>query len=224
MPQTSNKAASLMRWYIRFTRFATSHLVRLQENEASCGPSCVMMVHCRMNRLTTITDGMATEQGMVQNVRTLVPGQGGWDPANDATSGDDVVALLNSFGIGTWQCDYVTPGGLSGALRDQASFFNLSTVPAIVHVDWGHWVMVDYMFGEYAVICDPWDAHVHVTKVANGQAVPYNNRTPALSWSIPPVWKTRKGGGNGALSGWIIRCTGMDVKSRLGKVFLGNGV
>ena len=223
MPQTSNKAASLMCWYVRFTRFATTHLVRLQENEASCGPSCVMMAHCRMNRLTTVTDGMATEQGMVQNVRTVVPGKAGWDPANDATSGNDIVTLLNSFGIGQWECTFVGPLSLAGALRDQASFFNLSSVPVIVHVDWGHWVLIDYMFGKYAVVCDPWDAQVHVTSVVDGQAVVYNNRSPVLAWSIPPVWKTRQGGGTGSFSGWIIRCTGMDVTARAGKVLLGNG-
>jgi hypothetical protein len=212
-----------MRWYIRLTRFATTHLVRLQENENSCGPNCVAMVHCRMNRLTNITDGMATEQGMVKNVQAKVPGMAAWDPDTTPTSGDDLVNLLHSFGIGKWECVFVGDTTLAGALKKQASFFNLSSVPVIVHVDWGHWVVIDYMFGKYAVVCDPADGNVHVTTVQDGSAVVYNNRSPILSWSIPPVWSVRKGGGTGSFSGWIIRCTGMDCKARAGKIFLGNG-
>ena len=233
MPQTSNQAASLLRWYVRFTRFGTTHLVRLQENEMSCGPSCAMMVHCRMNRLTNVTDGMATEQSMIANVKQTVPGRANWNAATDGLTGDEVAALLNSFNIGTWQSQDVGQTGVTDALIDSASLFNLSSVPIIAGVTGpgvGHWVMIDYMIknpfsGSYwALICDTWDSYVHVQSMSKGQAVDYNFSTPIGSWSFPPIWPDRTDSGTLRFDGSIVRCTGMPVLSRLGKVFLGNGV
>jgi hypothetical protein len=229
MPQTSNKAASLLRWYIRFTRFATTHLVRLQENEYACGGSCAMMVHCRMNRLTNITDGMATEQAMKENVRQKVTGAGAWEPANEGLSGDEVAELLNSFNIGNWEFADVGEAGVTAAVVQSASFWNLSSVPIIVGTP-THWVMIDYMIkkpfgGSYwALICDTWDSYVHVQTMTPGQPVDYQYDVPFGSWSFPPIWPDRLGPGTARFTGEIIRCTGMPVLSRLGKIFLGNGL
>jgi hypothetical protein len=234
MPTVAQAATSLMRWYVRTTRFGTVHLVRMQESENSCAPNCAMMVHCRMNKLTNITDGMAIEQSMIKNVRSTVTGKAAWDPDTEYTNAADMAQLLNSFGIGQWTSGNVGDTGVTAAAVDSASFFNLSTVPIMIHVDWngagGHWVMIDYMFkkpwakGYWGVVADPWDGHVHVTDMTPGARVTYNNKTPDLSWSIPPIPKTRITGATGFFSGWIVRCTGMNAKARLGKVLLGCGI
>jgi hypothetical protein len=233
MPQTSNKAASLLCWYFRFTRFGTTHLVRLQENEFSCGPSCAMMIHCRMNRLTTITDGMATEQSMISNVKNKVTGQAGWDPDTQGQTGAEVAELLNSFNIGTWQDADVGANGVTDAIVNSASFFKISSVPIIARVSGpgvSHWVMIDYMIknplsGNYwALVCDTWDSYVHVVKMTKGQAMNYDFSTPIGSWSFPPIWPDRTDSGTLQFDGEIVRCTGMPVTARLGKVFLGNGL
>lgn len=234
MATLREKASSLMRWYLRATRFGTFHLVRLQESENSCGPNSAMMVHARMNRLTTVTDGMAIEQSMIETVRANVPSLAAWDPATEYTDADQLAELLNSFGIGQWEAEDVGEGGVTAAAVESASLFQLSTVPLIVHVDWngygGHFVMIDGMIkkpignGYWGLVADPWDGHVHVTTMTTGHRVRYNNATPFLSWSIPPIPDDRVAGANGFFSGWIIRCTGMSVLARLGKIMLGAGL
>jgi hypothetical protein len=193
-----------------------------------------MMVHCRMNKVTTVTDGMAIEQSMIGTVQANVTGKANWDPDTEYTDAANMAELLNSFGIGQWQATNVGDTGVTAAAVASASFFQLSTVPIMVHVDWngygGHWVMIDYMFkkpignGYWAVVADPWDGHVHVTSMTPGQRVTYNNATPFLSWSIPPIPADRVAGANGFFSGWVVRCTGMSVLARLGKVMLGTGL
>ena len=228
------KVASLMRWYVRTTRFGTIHLVRMQESENSCGPNCCMMVHGRMTRITNISDGMAIEQSMIKTVRKNVTSLSAWDPATQYTNAGDLATLLNSFGIGQWSCDNVGEGGVTKAAVDSASFFNLSTVPLIVHVAWngggGHFVMIDYMFrkpwgkGYWGLVADPWDGHVHVIDMEPGVRVSYVSKTPGISWSIPPIPKDRIAGATGSFSGWVVRCTGMNAKARMGKVLLGTGL
>jgi hypothetical protein len=41
-----------------------------------------MMAYCRMNKIMTIADGMATEQGMVANVQQAIPDVK-WNPENE---------------------------------------------------------------------------------------------------------------------------------------------
>jgi hypothetical protein len=189
-----------------------------------------MMVHTRMNKVTTIANAMATEPGMVAKVQGIVAG---WNPATDYTSGTDIANLLNSCGIGQWAAADVGTNGVTQAAVDSASLFNLSTVPLIALIGgatWGHWVLIDYMVkrpwgdGYWGIIADPWDAHVYVIRMALNAAVSYNLTGPSLAWSIPPIPQDRLTGCTAQFKGSIVRCTGMDVKSRLGKVFLGAGV
>lgn len=229
------KASSLMRWYVRTTRFATTHLVRLQENEESCGPNCAAMVHCRMNKVTTVTHGMAIEQSIVETVRANATGLSTWDPSREYTQCGHLSELLNKFVMGQWEYADVGEEGVTAAAVASASVFQLSTVPIIALVNWtsvqgSHFVMIDGMIkkplgdGYWALVADPWDGHVHVTSMTPGQRVVYNNATPYLSWSIPPIPPARIGGADGVFSRWVVRCTGMSVMARLGKIMLGAGV
>jgi hypothetical protein len=213
-------------WFVRITRFGTTHLVRAQEAENSCGINSVMMAVCRMNKLTLLADGNYAEQLVYPK----------YDASYDGTSytyTDKLADLLNKLKMGTWESVDVGATGVADAVVKSASFFQLSSVPIIVHVRWddggGHFVLIDYTFNvlgnHYATVCDPWDGHVHVTKMKSGSAVRYEADTKSvIGWSIDKPTHSYDKVNKGKFSGWLVRCTGMDVKARLGKVFLGTGM
>jgi hypothetical protein len=229
MATFGQQASSLMKWYIRLTRFGTTHLVRLQENQMSCGPNCVMMVHTRMNKVMTVANAMATEHSMLATMQGIIPGYDG----TAGTTPADMANLLNGLGIGQWADADVGTTGIAQAAVDSASLFNLSTVPLLAVVagaGWSHFVLIDYMIkkpfggGYWAIVADPWDAHVYVITMNTNAAVRYDLVGPSIAWSIPPIPQERLTPCQAQFTGSIVHCTGMDVKSRLGKIFLGAGV
>jgi hypothetical protein len=144
------------------------------------------------------------------------------------TTGGPLTRLLNTLGIGKWEYIDYGQNGAAEAVIDSANVFQLTTCPIILGVDWdgghgGHWVMVDdviNLFGHaYACVNDPWDADVHVMRIKKGQPIVYEAKSPRFSFDLWGKHGTYSGG-KGVVAGDLIRCTGMDVKSRLGKVFL----
>jgi hypothetical protein len=214
-------------WFVRLTRFGSTHLVRGQEAPASCGINCVMMAVCRMNKWKLIADGNNVEQLVYPKYDASYVG-------TSYTYTGKLAALLNKLGIGEWESVNVGEAGVAQALIDSAAFLQLSSVPVIVHVEWnnhnGHFVLVDYtynVFGaQYATVCDPWDSHVHVTRLTKGGTTQYDvDSDSVVGWSLDRPTNTYGTTINqGKFSGWIVRCKKVGGWARAGKFFFGTGM
>jgi hypothetical protein len=212
-------------WFVRFSRFGTTHLVRAQDGPRACGIASVMMTCCRMNKWTTVSEGMLSED----NVYTKYAGVSG-APYNGTTNtgGGFLVPLLNSLGIGNWVETFYGPSGVGAEIIKAATTFQLSTMPVIAHMNWangeGHYVVIDNVFTilgtSYACVNDPWDGNIHVTSFQTGSPITYNSGTPTFSFDVWGSHFSYTPGSQATFSGFLMYCTGMDVKARLGKVFL----
>lgn len=219
----ANQEGVTDRWFVRFTRFGTVHLVRSQSAGCSCGIASSMMACCRANKLTTIEQGMYIEKDVYKK----------YDPSGsyDGTSytfGDKLVALLDGLGIGKWKCTNYGETGIGAAIVAAGNVYDISSMPVIAHIVWdgggAHFVLIDDVidfFGDlYACVNDPWDGDVHVTKFTTGATIPYKAESPTFSVDF---WGSRNkygGGGKGKFSGWLIQCAGLPVTNRPGNVML----
>jgi hypothetical protein len=214
-------------WFVRFTRFGTTHLVRAQETPDTCGIACIMMICCRVNKWTTVREGMLVEKNVYEKYDVASGQPKGTYNGKGGTDTQVRADVLNSLGIGTWQVDSIPEDKVADAIIESANTFQLSTMPVVLRVVWDgggmHAVIVDNvinLFGTYyACVNDPVDGDVHVLKIAKGQPIIYEPKDPISVnlWGKPPE---KYAGDRGKFAGVITRCKSMDVSARLGKVFL----
>ena len=216
----------LEHWFVRYSRYATVHLVRAQEGRQACGVACSMMASCRMNKWKTVTEGMTSETETYRRIRAVTP-LTAYDGTGTIERGD-IATLLNSLGMGTWTPSLVPTTAVADAIMSDASVFQLSTVPIIVGITWngggGHWVMIDQVFNPFgtghAIVNDPWDANLHVITLTPGVQMTYNAVRPTFSFEL---WGTGFADGRaldyttpsvGYFDGHIVRCTSMSNAQR----------
>jgi hypothetical protein len=170
-------------WFTRLTRFGDAHLVYGQEANMSCGIASLMMCVFKINKLTPGATSVTVEKDIY--APTDVPQK-----------------LLDKVGL---------TAGL-GAVVD--------VEPVILGVDWdlggAHWVVVDTIreaFGsQYATICDPWDANVHMQAFSVGSPFFYDAATGGFMlnvWGTAPKGDTKPYQGvaaKGQVKNWGMIC------------------
>lgn len=202
-------------WFIRFTRFASAHVVHKQEQVNSCGIACILMINFKMKKGLMFA-GLAASAS-VSTVPVIGGHLGGTlsraainyavqteprvyqiygDVAGTVydgtsyTNGLSHPEVLRRLGLGNWECVNVGQAGMAAAIHAAVS----SGAPCIVHVVWdsggAHFVCVDETTGflgtRYAMVNDPGDGDVHVTSLTSGGATRFKT---------------------GTMSGWIVRRT-----------------
>ncbi len=200
-------------WYVRFTRFASAHIVHKQEQVNSCGIACILMLNFKMKK-GLMFSGMAAGASL-----QTVPVVGGYLGATLAKASldfavksepevykiyGDVVGtvydgtsytnglkhpeVLKRLWLGNWECVDVGEAGMAAAIKAAVG----GGAPCIVHVVWdaggAHFVCVDEttdFFGtSYAMVNDPGDGDVHATVLNTGATTRFKS---------------------GKMSGWIVR-------------------
>ncbi len=165
-----------MAWFSRITRFGDVHLVFGQEANMSCGIASVMMCVFKIKKMQPTTK-VVYENTEIYKAYSTQSG-GVYKPDQVGTHPNHLVKVLDSLGCGKW-----TWSQLSGAAAadkiiktvgvSAAPGPTLRVNPVIIGVDWSgggaHWAVVDTIrsvFGwNYATVCDPWDANVHVQPI-----------------------------------------------------------
>jgi hypothetical protein len=224
-----------MSWYIRFTRYASAHMVYAQEKQNSCGIASMMMVNFKIKKAAmmggfaaaaavssvpligkTVGASMAQaaldyavkSEPYVYAEYTKVTGS----PYDGSTFTDCLnhPAVLRNLGCGEWEAHWAGPAGMAKACKDAVD----KGAPCIVRVEWpngdGHFVVVDERHGSNIIVCDPWDGEVRIVKATDGAQVDYD--AGAYVWSFS-VGGKRYGGTDspykktdkGYFSGWIVR-------------------
>lgn len=219
-----------MSWFVRITRFASAHMVYAQHAQNSCGMASMMMVNFKMKKGLMLAgmaaggavsvvpivgsfvgqtlsrmafDAAVKTETQVYAEYTRVTGS----PYDGSQYSDAMKfpAVLKNLGLGDWECVHVGETGFAGASERATE----SGAPVIGHVVWNgggaHFVVIDEHHFGYGCVCDPWDGHVHVTRMEDGKAVEYDAGTGPLGWDLGGRRNTYPAGQKGKFSGWIVR-------------------
>ena len=160
-----------MVWFTRFTRFGDVHLVYGQERGQSCGPSSVAMCVAKIKKLSS-PGAIQSEQAIRQLYASTVGGSSAFVFNNSNVSG--LVTILNKLSCGNWTAEGYGYQRLVDVVGENSALSGpiITVNPVILRIGWpngsGHFVVVDtirtFLGSEYATVCDPWDANVHVTE------------------------------------------------------------
>jgi hypothetical protein len=171
-------------WFSRFTRFGDLHLVFGQERNIACGLACVIMAAFKVNKLQPGVRAMYGEDEIVA-LATKVLG-----PNPLGTVGLTGRALLKvldhpSLKMPGWNLARLPSTSVVSKVIKQVGISRMGLTiharPMILLVNWkgsgGHWIVIDSVrewSGQlYATVCDPWDAHVHVTRMSRNKTLKY---------------------------------------------------
>jgi hypothetical protein len=224
-----------MAWFVRFTRFASTHFVYAQEAANSCGIASVMMAVLKINKWT-LSKALYVEKEVYKTYTKVIKDQ--FPEAADEllhhkhdydgsfyTYASILAEVLNKMDVGTWKAKDV---GKKHVAKEVIDAVDKDDTPIILLTNWmnvkvgkhtkkkagGHFVLVDDIFdppllsGPYASVCDPWDGDVHITKVHAGHTVHYAANEGRLSWSVGGYKHEYTGTSNGHMNGWVVRCVG----------------
>ncbi|MGK7866671.1 hypothetical protein [Falsiroseomonas sp. E2-1-a20] len=203
-----------MSWHVGFTRFASVHMVKKQDQVNSCGIACVLMVNFKI-RKGLMAQGVSTGSrvsasglpGGSQIGAGLARAAIEWAVKSEPeiyciygrvtgsvydgttyTHGMRHPAVLERLGLGRWEFVDVGEAGVPAALTRAIRRGH----PCIAHVTWnaggGHFVVVDDVFkpqqSTFVIANDPADGEVVVTKVTGDGALTYRNNTGRFSGCI----------------------------------------
>jgi hypothetical protein len=223
-----NKKGKGMSWFIRFTRFASAHIVYSQEKQNSCGMASIMMVNFKMKKGLMLA-GMAA--GSAVSVVPVIGGQVGQSLSKaavnaavkteqevyqeytkvtgspyDGSSYSDAThfpKVLGNLGLGQWELVQLGTG-LAKAIKDTTD----AGAPCIGHVVWdsggAHFVVIDENHLGYGCVNDPWDGNVHVTRMSDGKEIRYD-ASDCVGWTIGGKKNDYPTGSTGRFSGWLVR-------------------
>jgi hypothetical protein len=214
-----------MSWHLRLTRFGSVHLVKQQENVASCGIACILMINFKIKKglmfagvtagqavaavpvpgavyvgatmsLAAIQLAMKTEPEVYKIYGDLV---GTAYDGNTATAMQLFPKVLKRLGLGNWECYWAGPRGIAKAIQAEAK----AGAPCLVHVRWrngeGHYVCIDDVFSPFgsplACVNDPSTGEVVVTELIDGP-ITYPDANTNFFDSLFR---------SGTFSGWILR-------------------
>jgi hypothetical protein len=190
-----------MAWFTRFTRFGDIHLVYGQEADKSCGIASVMMCVFKLNKLRPGSDSITVENDICAKYAAALGKS--YDPSKAGTYPDQLATVLNEFTDGNWRWHKTPPSDVPQTLVDQVGVTQglgpvVDVEPVILGVDWdmggAHWVVVDTIRtssgNQYATICDPWDANVHMQKFNVGGPFYYDAASGGFMINF---WDSTKG-------------------------------
>ena len=208
-----------MAWFSRFTRFGDVHLVFGQENNMSCGVASVLMCVFKINKLTPGSQAVRANTE-IYDAYTRASG-GRYQPSTQGTHPDHLVTVLNSLNCGRWAWSRLSAAQASRSIVNWVGVTpapgpTVTVNPVIIGVDWdsggAHWAVVDtvrsFMGTNYATVCDPWDANVHVQEINAARPFVYNAGQGGLSVDF---WGSHMGqtrpfppGARGRIQNWGI--------------------
>lgn len=200
-----------MSWFIRFTRFASAHMVKSQDLRFSCAMSSICMVNFKMKKGAMFAGmaagsavsvvpvvGTAIGQTLSQaSINYAVASESRvyelYSAASGAPHDFDVSGanrtfyptLLSDLGLGQWETVNVGEGAVAQAAIDATA----GGAPAMLSITWdqggAHAVVVDEthaFFGTtYLCICDPWDGELRLVTANTGGATPYDGSDRPIS-------------------------------------------
>jgi len=210
-------------WFLRFDRFADTHMVAAQGKGQSCGLASIKMVYFKINKLRPGKSSFDTERHL-EDVYKQKAGEGSHDFDQVGSDPDVMVDVLNELGIGRWAIDWPNLNLVGDHVAQYVGVdqFGLGGInaftrkyPVILACYWstsgGHAIVVDTVtrvpaMGNYAAICDPWDANIHFEKIQSGRPFTYS---PTAVSGVNVWGETRADtdgiGGHGTIKG-IIYC------------------
>jgi hypothetical protein len=113
--------------------------------------------------------------------------------------------VLGNLGLGNWECVNAGEKGFAKAAKTATG----KGAPVIGHVVWNgggaHFVVIDEFHLGYGCVCDPWDGHVHVTKMENDKTAAYNAGDTPIGWDLGGKRNDYPKDSVGKFSGWIVR-------------------
>jgi len=190
-----------MAWFSRFTRFGDAHLVFGQEADMSCGIASVLMCVFKINKITPGAQAVHVNKD-IYNAYSKASG-GRYQPQRRGTHPTHLVTVLNSLNCGTWMWTQVAAGAAAQKIVDLVGVTaapgpTITVNPIIIGVDWdsggAHWAVVDtvrsFVGTNYATICDPWDANVHIQAITGGKPFIYK---PDEAGFAVDFWGEHKG-------------------------------
>jgi hypothetical protein len=174
-----------MAWFTRLTRFGDAHLVYGQEANMSCGIASLMMCVFKVNKLKPGAASVTVEKDIYQKYSQLLGSA--YTPETTGTYPQHLATIMNGFTSGTWRWHNYPPNDMPQKLIDKVGVTSgfgavVDVEPVILGVDWdlggAHWIVVDTIRDiiglQYATICDPWDANVHMQHIHTGQPFYYD--------------------------------------------------
>jgi hypothetical protein len=210
-------------WFTRLTRFGDAHLVYGQEANMSCGIASLMMCVFKINKLTPGATSVTVEKDIYQKYSQVMGS--GYSPETTGTYPQYLATVLNSLTSGTWRWHNYAPTDVPQKLLDKVGLTaGLGAVvdvePVILGVDWdlggAHWVVVDTIReavgSQYATICDPWDANVHMQAFSVGSPFFYDAASGGFMlniWGTAPKGDTKPYQGvaaKGQVKNWGMIC------------------
>lgn len=174
-----------MAWFTRFTRFGDVHIVYGQEAGMSCGLASVMMCVFKVNKLEPGKTAVTVEE----DIRKKYQAQLGtaYNSEQVGTYPQHLATILTSLTPGTWRWHNLSGTAVVPKLISKVGVTSglgpVATVePVIIGVDWdlggAHWIVIDTirqpLFSQYATVCDPWDANVHMQEIKSGSPFTYD--------------------------------------------------
>lgn len=174
-----------MGWFSRFTRFGDMHWVYGQDNGVACGVACAIMAVFKIHKITPGTKAVYDEDTIIKLATKMF----GPNPLGSAgLDNDKLVQLLNApeLKMPGWKVHTLTPTDVPKKIINKVGVTKslgpvINVKPMILGIDWsgggGHWVVVDtvrqFMGKQYATVCDPWDANVHMVPIKKDATFDY---------------------------------------------------
>jgi hypothetical protein len=160
------------------------HFLYGQEKGMNCGPACVLMCVAKINKISP-NQAIYYEDQVREMYNKLTGDRDSGD--KNGTGPEGLVSVLNRLNCGRWSSEKVASTDASDKIMEAvgtSSVFRGPIVdvnPVIVAVDWdgggAHWVVIDTVRTingkNFATICDPWDANVHVEEIVSGKQFVY---------------------------------------------------
>lgn len=202
-----------MAWFTRFTRFGDMHFVYGQEHDMTCGLASVLMCVMKINKIAPGRTALRYESEVIRLYSSWL---------GQAYTGDQVgtypqglVSVLNQLNCGRWTSQQLSPTAAAQKIIDTVGSESglgptVEVNPVIIGVNWdgstaSHWVVIDtvrsFLGRQYATVCDPWDADVHVTAIQGGSEFVYDAH-PVISFDVWGQRKSYSGDSIGRIRSW----------------------
>lgn len=177
------------------------HLVYGQEHNQSCVVASIIMCVFKVNKLRPGVSSLKTTQQIIK----MYEAEEGKSHNFETNGGDPklMARVLNKLHCGTWEGDWVSASDVSRIVCDKVGVTTgfgptVDVNPVMAGVGWagggGHATVIDTIRKsgdkQYATVCDPWDANVHINEIDAGQPFSYK---PGNSGFSVNFWGDTKG-------------------------------
>jgi hypothetical protein len=161
-----------------------------------------MMCVFKLNKLKPGSTSITVETDIYKKYEETMGGTT-YEPDKVGTYPNNLALILNQFTEGTWSWHKTPVNEVPKTLLGKVGLTPglgpvLDVEPVILGVDWdlagAHWVVVDTIREsngiQFATVCDPWDANVHMQRFAVGGPFYYD---AASGGFMINVWDATKG-------------------------------